>query len=116
MGEFWHFSDPSREEAEKRSRRRLESLMKLSDGPYEDLGPVFGIGTQRSLEQFFEWSLIDMQTPRWAEFYKKKGLTPKGDPNKATKNQGFCKTLKRVPIADSHKLRDSAGYTDLDHM
>eukprot|EP00929_Paragymnodinium_shiwhaense_P101883 TRINITY_DN65080_c0_g1_i1.p1 TRINITY_DN65080_c0_g1~~TRINITY_DN65080_c0_g1_i1.p1 ORF type:complete len:468 (+),score=88.29 TRINITY_DN65080_c0_g1_i1:198-1601(+) len=110
--EFWEFSDPSRASAEVRSRKRLESLMKLTDGPHEDLGAVFGVGTQRTLEQFMEWSRIDLQTPYWTEFYRSKGLTPKGDPNQQANNNGFCKTLTRVPVTDVSKLRASAQLSD----
>merc|ERR1712048_808496 len=52
------------------SNDRLSTLLKLSDDePLASLG-AFGPGSQRSVEQYVEWSHIPLGTRKWKTFWQ----------------------------------------------
>merc|ERR1712066_1036955 len=75
--EFWfHNKDHMSTQSSPSAVQRLRALMELDDekegtygagykGDAQRLGNFFGIGSQRSLEQFVQWSGVDLGTHRW---------------------------------------------------
>lgn len=64
---------------------------------------LYGLGNQRTLEQYVEWARVDLGTPQWRNLLTSRGLTPVVN----NKPHWFCQTLSRVPVRSSRDLRES---------
>lgn len=99
---FWNFEDKNSEKERQDSHRRMVTLLKLDgDGLDEkdsDFGK-FGLGTQRSLEDYVRWSKIDLGS-KWHGFLQDGPVTP---------DHHFCDKLKRQPVKDESILVASAS-------
>mmetsp|Transcript_64189 Transcript_64189/g.187816 ORF Transcript_64189/g.187816 Transcript_64189/m.187816 type:complete len:522 (+) Transcript_64189:62-1627(+) len=109
--DFWNYNVRAQSAGRRMSRRRLATLLELDESvaqrlSVEELEP-FGLGQQRTLEQWVEWSRVDLGAPRWKEFLERMGKPPV-EAQSAEGRHDFCQTLKRVPVRDVHSLSDSA--------
>mmetsp|Transcript_23894 Transcript_23894/g.66410 ORF Transcript_23894/g.66410 Transcript_23894/m.66410 type:complete len:502 (+) Transcript_23894:24-1529(+) len=105
--EFWRWGGVARVLQKKRSHARLRTLLRL-DGPSAaelaaGLGD-FGVGSQRTLEQYVAWSRLDFGTKHWDDFLRSKNLTVVGDKRNSEGPHDFCQTLRRVPVANEEAL------------
>lgn len=106
--EFWSYQGKEGHHASSESRKRLATLLELDVAPMlpkEQLEP-YGLGTQRTLEQWVEWSCVDLGTERWRKLLRDKGkqLSP------ASSGDGshtFCQQLPRMPVRDVALLNAS---------
>lgn len=109
--EFWQFSTGARARETLRSRQRLAALLELGQAVApplpagEGLG-AYGLGSQRTLEQWVEWSRVDLGTRRWRAFLSARGKPPVEDQSPEGHHH-FCQTLKRVPVRDVALLNAS---------
>lgn len=91
--EFWSYRGLRNVLAGHFSRERISDLLQLSGtGGTSDLGP-YGLGSQRSLEQWVIWSQVDLGTERWRKF--------------STGGDVTCSALKRVPVKNIRRLNAS---------
>jgi len=95
---FWSESPPDRAKIQARSRARLKALLKTGPDTREDFG-IFGLGTQRTLEDYVTWSKIDLGG-NWRDFLRKK--FPREHIN--WKLHDHCPHLTRHPIRDEAAL------------
>lgn len=104
---FWTYSSPTKDADEEASRKRLLTLLEGAAAE-KDYGQ-FGLGTQRSLEDYVTWSHTDLGG-KWAEFLKNKGITPlfEGREQPGSDSE-FCKSLRRRPVRSSEDLIASIG-------
>jgi len=107
--EFWSFQGGESYLDARESRKRLATLLEMegvSDMlPKEQLEP-YGLGTQRTLEQWIEWSCVDLGTDRWRKLLRDKGKEP--SPSKSTDgSHDFCQQLRRTPVRDVALLNAS---------
>merc|ERR1712064_121924 len=70
----------------------------------------YGLGTQRIVEQYVEWSRIDMHTSNWKKFLSSKGVQPRSDQYGEESHHDFCQKLKRIPVANVQKLKASVFH------
>lgn len=104
--EFWSHAPLTKAADGSKAKKRLKSLLGITEGEKHDELGAFGVGAQRSLEEYVEWSTIDLGTPRWNDFLAKKGKTPMNG-HSAQGPHDFCQKLPRVPVRDVRKLYDS---------
>mmetsp|Transcript_58393 Transcript_58393/g.157434 ORF Transcript_58393/g.157434 Transcript_58393/m.157434 type:complete len:255 (-) Transcript_58393:252-1016(-) len=64
---------------------------------------LFGLGSQRTLEQYVEWARVDLGTPQWRDFLARRGLQPVVN----NMPHWYCQTLARVPVRSSRALREA---------
>lgn len=107
---FWDYksvSSTERDSARRSSQTRIHSLLQtLSAGEQPvDLG-FYGEGRQRTVKQFVEWSRANLGTP-WKKLLD--ATTGAVDPD-----FNYCKKLKRVPVSNETRLRESVrrDYVD----
>jgi len=105
--EFWSYN--TRAGDSKHSRQRLATLLQLDRSvaptlPAEKLEP-YGLGQQRTLEQWVEWSRVNLGK-RWLKFLSDKGKKPV-EGQTAVGQHWFCQTLERVPVRDIELLNAS---------
>jgi len=117
---FWQFANPTQQDLDtKNSKKRLGNLLGISElAPNSDQATLvqkelgqFGLGKQRTLEQFVEWSQFDMGSERWRSYLsskKKKVVTE----HSAGYQTSFCRGLKYVPVKDAKSLWASAFNGD----
>jgi len=107
--EFWNFQGEAGGDAAYESRQRLATLLELEQVatmlPKEKLEP-YGLGTQRTLEQWVEWSCVDMGTERWRKLLHDKGKKP-SPASSPDGSHTFCQQLHRVPVRDVASLNAS---------
>lgn len=103
---FQKFTDPmSQEKGLTAARERLHSLFQTGDEgkktSAEEFGK-FGLGTQRSLEDYVRWSGVNFggQWPKWMKDNSVEE-TPEG--------HAFCRNLPRLPVKDQTALLESIG-------
>jgi len=101
---FWSYTSPDKDAEEEAGHRRLQELLQGSLSTEEEFGR-FGLGKQRSLEQYVTWSRTDLGG-KWEEFLKSKGMEPMfaqegGQPGSIS---SFCKMLQRVPVRSTEEL------------
>eukprot|EP00929_Paragymnodinium_shiwhaense_P068454 TRINITY_DN3442_c0_g2_i1.p1 TRINITY_DN3442_c0_g2~~TRINITY_DN3442_c0_g2_i1.p1 ORF type:complete len:514 (-),score=129.61 TRINITY_DN3442_c0_g2_i1:21-1562(-) len=98
---FWNYQagDKANEEA-GRSKQRLVQLLRLDgdEGEPQDFGK-YGLGSQRSLEDWVRWSKVNLGS-KWAGFLEQGPVTP---------THGFCSGLEMKPVKDEVKLVASVG-------
>jgi len=109
--DFWNYRPRTQAKDRELSRKRLAALLQLDDTvaqavPAHELEP-YGPGRQRTLEQWVEWSRVDLGTRRWSEFLAAKGKPPV-EGQTVDGRHDFCQTLKRVPVRDVQSLSASA--------
>merc|ERR1712008_642058 len=90
--EFWDYQRIWHMLAGHFSRQRISELLRLGSGGTPDLGP-YGLGSQRSLEQWVTWSQVDLGTAQWRKFLRGGSV--------------ICSNLKRVPVKDVRRLNAS---------
>jgi len=90
--EFWRYQGLSQFLTGHFSRQRISALLQLGNGESPDLG-LYGLGSQRSLEQWVKWSQVDLGTARWSKFLRVGSMK--------------CSKLKRVPVKDVQRLNAS---------
>jgi len=120
--DFWQFADAQQQQKDREnSRMRLGTLLGIPELATEsgeatlvekkqDLGR-FGLGTQRTLEQFVEWSHFDMGSQRWTSYLGSKNLKAVNEHSKGY-DISFCSELKYVPVKDMTDLWTSAFNGD----
>jgi len=120
--DFWQFGDAQqREKDQENSRKRLSALFRIPELAHEsgeatfakeeqDFGR-FGLGQQRTLEQFVEWSHFDMGSKKWRSHLSSKNLTAVDEHSKGY-DISFCNELKYVPVKDMKALWASAFNGD----
>jgi len=89
--DFWRYQGIRHMLAGHFSRQRISDLLQLGNRGTPDLGP-YGLGSQRSLEQWVTWSQVDLGTVRWSKFLM---------------GGVICSDLKRVPVKDVRRLNAS---------
>mmetsp|Transcript_106611 Transcript_106611/g.318648 ORF Transcript_106611/g.318648 Transcript_106611/m.318648 type:complete len:522 (+) Transcript_106611:47-1612(+) len=105
--EFWAFNRAGQAENKRISRQRLATLLELDPEvaeriPVEELGP-FGLGKQRTLEEYILWSRMDLGSKHWHSVLMSTGKQPV-----TTARHDICQKLQRVPVRDVQLLRASA--------
>merc|ERR1712217_621083 len=106
--EFWQQRHDHSLETASRNRLAYKLQLDLSDvdrSKPQDLG-IYGLGTQRSLEQYVQWSRVNWKG-HWTDFLRDKGLAPVDEKNQVNGPHWYCQTLKRVPVKDSQALQES---------
>lgn len=106
--DFWNHADAAeRSKSERVSKGRLQSLLGMDEsGELPELG-AFGLGKQRSLKEFVEWSHIDLGTENWRNVLRAKHIQVEGNSYSHDSSHMFCQKLGRVPVQDVHKLISS---------
>lgn len=103
--DFWHVEHDQRMQV--MSRQRLGQKLQLGtdvwDGQHRDLG-IYGLGTQRTLEQYVAWARLRLGTKDWDDFLSVRDLKPVQADNSVNGVHWFCQTLKRVPVRDTQSL------------
>lgn len=98
---FWQYRDA---DAIKKSQKRLRLLLSMGGdtaGAEEPAAP-FALGSQRTMEQFVNWSRQDLGDT-WGPWLQEHGLEHKHC------SWGFCRTLTRLAVADKVALVASVG-------
>merc|ERR1712232_34005 len=110
--DFWNEAPPNKGEQAAHSRARLLSLLETGPATHENYGK-FGLGTQRSLEDYVLWSKIDLGG-KWGGILKKR--FPGQSINWEAHNH--CKHLLRPPIRDEAALLAEAlaAHRDTDDL
>mmetsp|Transcript_23647 Transcript_23647/g.45949 ORF Transcript_23647/g.45949 Transcript_23647/m.45949 type:complete len:414 (+) Transcript_23647:89-1330(+) len=104
---FWDYYSDVRDAEEDLSGTRIRALLtgqKVIGG----FG-TFGLGNQRTLEEYVTWSHTNLGG-NWDEYLKLHKLTPNipdGAPDPDT-NPKFCESLERHPVRDAESLAKSA--------
>lgn len=99
---FWSTAPKDQPVLKAKSWARLKALLKTGPETGEDYG-IFGLGTQRTLEDYVEWSRIDLGG-NWGDFLKKK--FPREQINWGLHKH--CSHLARKPIRDEAALLATA--------
>mmetsp|Transcript_86641 Transcript_86641/g.240226 ORF Transcript_86641/g.240226 Transcript_86641/m.240226 type:complete len:425 (-) Transcript_86641:77-1351(-) len=109
---FWSYRSGSQAADEAASNRRLQALLQ-GDAAAAGFGR-YGLGDQRTLEEYVTWSRTDLGG-RWGAFLKRKGLAPAlggngnsggaGQPGSVT---DFCEGLQRAPVRSAQELAETA--------
>lgn len=101
---FWSFDEPEKPKEEQESRKRLFTLLDIGNPLHGEAGKKllgqYGIGGQRTLEEYIKWSKEDWGG-HWTEFLKESGGAVDPGPD-------FCKSLPRLPVKDRAALIASA--------
>jgi hypothetical protein len=95
---FWAESPPDKYQIQARSQARLKSLLQSGRDTGEDYG-IFGLGTQRTLEEYVTWSKINLGG-KWGDFLSNK--FPRTHIHWDRHNH--CPHLERHPIRDEATL------------
>jgi len=107
--EFWRFQGKGSHTASVESRQRLATLLEMDNVakklPKEQLEP-YGLGSQRTLEQWVEWSCVDLGTERWRKLLLDRGKVPSASSGPDGPHN-FCQRLQRVPVRDVALLNAS---------
>lgn len=110
---FWSYGSPSKAADERASHFRLQSLLQGRDVA-EGFGR-YGLGDQRSIEEYVTWSRTDLGG-KWRAFLLERGVMPNFDGKTATDEPqpdsmpGFCKHLDRIPVRNAKELVAGIGF------
>mmetsp|Transcript_71290 Transcript_71290/g.220298 ORF Transcript_71290/g.220298 Transcript_71290/m.220298 type:complete len:427 (-) Transcript_71290:93-1373(-) len=109
---FWSYSEPDMRAKQLASEARLKALLQ-GDAPRSKFGK-YGLGDQRSLEQYVTWARTNLGG-KWGGYLAGKGITPHfadwtpGGAFQPFSVADFCSHLQRVPVRDAQKLSQSAA-------
>jgi len=93
---FWSYAS-GKEEEEVEGSRRLHALLQ-GHATAKEFGR-YGLGDQRSLDDYVTWSHTDLGG--WSAFLAKKGINPLANKGSDT---AFCQGLKRLPVRSAKEL------------
>jgi len=104
---FWNYHKAAMDGEQQSSAARIRALLagQQVEGGYS----IFGLGNQRTLEEYVTWSHTNLGGT-WSEYLKLHKLTP-SIPDGASQpgsNSAFCESLQRHPVRDAESLAKSA--------
>uniref|UniRef100_A0A7S1LLI4 Uncharacterized protein n=1 Tax=Alexandrium catenella TaxID=2925 RepID=A0A7S1LLI4_ALECA len=100
---FWSYTSPEKATEERASQARLQALLQ-GRATAQEFGR-FGLGSQRSLEDYVAWSHTDLGG-QWKDFLHGRGIKPMYESGsyQPGSDTGFCDTLKRPPVRNREEL------------
>ena len=104
---FWLYHGADKAEEERLSGARIRAL--LTGQQVKGGFGIFGLGNQRTLEEYVTWSHTNLGG-NWDEYLKLHKLTPNipDGTSQPFTNPRFCESLERHPVRDVESLAKSA--------
>jgi len=104
---FWNYHSDAQDAEKHSSVARIRAL--LAGQQVEGGFSNFGLGHQRTLEEYVTWSRTNLGG-NWGEYLKLHKLTPSiaDGANQPGSNSEFCESLERYPVRHAESLVKSA--------